>query len=78
MPEPSPPELRGKAQRVIGFFVFMIGAGLLLETRAAWAGTSVALLGVGLFVWGVLETRPRATGATPASVSVAQATEEHP
>jgi hypothetical protein len=43
----------GKGGRVTGFFVFMLGAGLLLESTAVWPG--VVLMGIGavLFARGV-------------------------
>ncbi len=43
----------GKGRRVAGFFVFMLGAGLLLESPAV--GSGVVLMGIGavLFVRGV-------------------------
>lgn len=44
----------GKEKRVTGVFVFMLGAGLLLETRAAWLGTLVMLCGATVFLWGMI------------------------
>jgi hypothetical protein len=41
--------LRRKGQRVAGMFVFMIGAGLILESPAPWLGAAVLLLGLGLW-----------------------------
>ena len=37
-----------------GTFVVMIGAGLVLETGAAWVGIVVLLAGIGLMLWGSL------------------------
>ncbi len=44
----------GKEKRVTGVFVFMLGAGLFLETRAAWLGTLVMLCGGTDFLWGMI------------------------
>lgn len=41
--------LRRKGQRGAGMFVFMIGAGLILESPAPWFGAAVLLLGLGLW-----------------------------
>ncbi len=47
------PELAGKAKRVVGTFVLMVGAGIVLESSAGWAGTMIMLVGMALFIWGV-------------------------
>ena len=38
----------------------MVGAGVILDSHAAWAGTVVLLCGGGVFAWGLIEARPRA------------------
>ena len=39
----------GKGRRVAGFFVFMLGGGLLLESAAVWLG--VILMGIGAIIF---------------------------
>ncbi len=47
----------GKDKRVLGVFVLMLGAGLILETSARWLGSLVVLSGVAVFTWGALGLR---------------------
>jgi hypothetical protein len=58
---PQTTALAGKAKRVVGFFVLMAGGGIVLDSSAAWAGATIMLIGIGFFVWGVAQARPRAT-----------------
>ena len=58
-------ELAGKAKRVVGIFVLMAGAGIVLDSSAGWAGTVIMLIGIAFFIWGVAEARPRATVTLP-------------
>ena len=44
-------ELRGKGWRVFGYFVWMLGAGVVLDSRAA--GVGLLLLASGAFLFGV-------------------------
>lgn len=44
-------DTRRKGLRVTGLFVFMVGAGLALESRAPWWGAAMALGGLGLWLW---------------------------
>ena len=37
----------------------MVGAGIILDSHAAWMGTVVMLVGGGVFAWGLVEARPR-------------------
>jgi hypothetical protein len=39
-----------KGLRVTGLFVFMVGAGLALESPAPWWGAAMALAGLGLWL----------------------------
>jgi hypothetical protein len=57
MDDVAPPSNTGKEKRVIGVFVFMLGAGLFLETRLAWLGTLVMLCGAAVFLWGLIAAR---------------------
>jgi len=52
-------ELRGKGWRVLGYFIWMLGAGVFLDSDAL--RTALALLGLGLilFVSGVWQSRRR-------------------
>jgi hypothetical protein len=49
--------LAGKGKRVGGVFLFMIGAGIILDTHAMWLGLPVLLIGAALFVRGMREAR---------------------
>ena len=52
-------ELTGKAKRVVGVFVFMAGAGIVLDSPAIWVGAAIMLGGVAAFLWGIADTRVR-------------------
>ncbi len=52
-------DLTGKAKRVVGVFVFMSGAGIVLDSRAIWVGAAIMLAGVAAFLWGIVHTRVR-------------------
>ena len=54
-------ELAGKAKRVVGFFVLMVGSGIVLDSSASWPGTAIMMIGMAFFIWGVAGARPRAT-----------------
>jgi threonine/homoserine/homoserine lactone efflux protein len=76
-------ELAGKAKRVLGTFVLMVGAGIVLDSSAGWAGTVIMLIGVAFLIWGLAEAWPRATVTLPGrdshSVAAAsKATEGNP
>jgi hypothetical protein len=76
-------ELAGKAKRVVGIFVLMVGAGVVLDSSAAWAGTVIMLIGMAFFIWGVAEARPRATVMLPGhdshnTAAAARPTESNP
>lgn len=58
MYEPEPNELAGKAKRVLGMFITMLGSGVILESPAFWAGTLLTLAGLATFIWGLAEARP--------------------
>ena len=60
------PELAGKAERVGGVFVFMIGAGLILDLHMLGAGGALLLIGAAIFTRGVVLAR----GATATRVTV--------
>lgn len=52
-------ELDGRGRRVTGFFVFMLGAGLVLESAALWYGVAIMVAGVVCFAWGMLSRSGR-------------------
>jgi len=58
-------DLAGKAKRVVGTFVLMVGAGGVLDSWAAWAGTVFMLIGMIVFVWGIAEAWARDTVTRP-------------
>jgi hypothetical protein len=49
------PELRGKGWRVIGYFIWMLGAGVVLDSESSGAGGVLLLLGAALFGLGVAQ-----------------------
>jgi hypothetical protein len=52
-------ELDGRGRRVAGFFVFMLGAGLVLESAALWYGVAMMAIGAVLFALGMVRPKPR-------------------
>lgn len=68
-------ETAGKTARVVGTFVLMIGAGLVLDRNQIRAGVGVMFLGGASYVWGLLlaiqrhraDSRPAAAAPAPAS-----------
>ena len=61
MPEAAPVEFAGKAKRVVGMFVSMLGSGILLESSAFWIGTVIMLAGMATFIRGLAEARQQAS-----------------
>ena len=57
----TPVGLAGKGKRVAGIFAFMIGASILLDTRAFWLGLPIIIVGVITLVRGLLDLRARET-----------------
>jgi membrane protein implicated in regulation of membrane protease activity len=55
-------ELRGKGWRVLGYFLWMVGAGVVLDSDALGAGRLLLALGAALFATGVWQSA-RADGA---------------
>ena len=58
----------GKAKRVAGVFVFMIGAGMILDLHAMWIGVPLSFVGAVIFVWGLIQPRlgePMTSAACP-------------
>lgn len=45
-------ELRGKGWRVLGFFIWMLGAGIVLDSDAATFGRLVLVIGAAMFFVG--------------------------
>ena len=56
-------ELRGRGWRVLGCFVWMLGAGVLLDSEALLVGRAVSAVGAALFLLGVWQSRGGAAGA---------------
>jgi len=61
MHESGANEQVGKAKRVMGMFVSMLGSGIILESTAFWTGSLLALAGLATFIWGLVEARPPVT-----------------
>lgn len=49
-------ELRGKGWRVIGYFVWMLGAGVVLDSDHFTAGRLLLAVGLALFGLGVWQS----------------------
>ena len=49
-------ELRGKGWRVLGYFVWMLGAGVLLDANAPRTAMLLMASGVALFAVGVWQS----------------------
>jgi hypothetical protein len=49
-------ELHGKGWRVIGYFVWMLGAGVVLDSDQAMLGRVVLVTGAAIFVLGTWQT----------------------
>ena len=66
MADRLPEQVAGKAWRVLGVFMYMLGAGVLLESHARWLGTVILLSGVATLAWGARVGRVvgRATAIT--------------
>lgn len=62
-------ELRRKGWRVAGMFVFMIGAGVVLESPAVWSGSAVMVCGLAAHAASFM-------AKTPAGVLAEEAREE--
>lgn len=71
------PDFKGKQRRVLGVFVLMLGAGIVLETSARWLGALVLLSGVAALAWGALDLRPRGQARPEADILVNASTESH-
>lgn len=48
-------ELRGKGWRVLGYFVWMLGAGVILDSPAMGAGSALLAAGAALFLLGAVQ-----------------------
>jgi hypothetical protein len=56
------PELGGKGWRVLGYFLWMLGAGIVLDGRPGFAGKLLLAAGAGLFLLGVWQSSAGAGG----------------
>jgi len=56
------PELHGKGWRVLGYFIWMLGAGVVLDSNACGAGGILLVVGGALFGYGTMQSL-RGTGA---------------
>jgi membrane protein implicated in regulation of membrane protease activity len=48
--------MRGKGWRVFGYFIWMLGAGVLLDSEAAGVGGALLALGAALFAVGTAQS----------------------
>ena len=69
----------GKGKRVVGTFIVMIGAGMILDAHVLWIGGPVMLAGALLLAWGGVEIQgAQAATSTPGAdvvVRIAEPTE---
>ena len=49
-------ELRGKGWRVLGYFIWMLGAGVVLDSEALTAGGALLAVGASLFALGAAQS----------------------
>ncbi len=49
-------EMAGKGWRVLGYFVWMLGAGIVLDSDAWGIGGALLAVGAGLFVFGAVRS----------------------
>lgn len=54
----------GKGWRVAGFFVFLLGAGIILDSAAHGFGGLMAFAGAVLMAWGFFGGGSRPSGST--------------
>lgn len=52
-------EMRGKGWRVLGYFIWMLGAGVLLDGDARRLANLLLLFGAGLFLFGLWQSLTR-------------------
>lgn len=52
-------ELSGKGWRVVGYFLWMLGAGIVLDSGAQRLGGLVLLIGGALFALGAVQSARR-------------------
>jgi hypothetical protein len=50
------PELRGKGWRVLGYFLWMLGAGIVLDSDRLGAGRLLLVGGAALFALGLWQS----------------------
>jgi len=60
----------GKGKRVVGTFLLLLGAGIVLESGVRWLGGAVMISGVAAFVRGALEARARTPAEHGAPVAI--------
>lgn len=49
-------ELRGKGWRVLGYFIWMLGAGIVLDSEAVGTGGVMLATGAALFALGTAQS----------------------
>lgn len=49
-------ELAGKGWRVLGYFIWMLGVGVYLDSEASGAGLALLLLGGAMFAVGAIQS----------------------
>ncbi len=57
-------ELYGKGWRVLGYFLWMLGAGVVLDGTPGFAGKLLLAFGAGLFLIGVWQSSAGGNGGS--------------
>jgi hypothetical protein len=56
-------ELHGKGWRVLGYFIWMLGAGVILDSDAVAVGRLLLVVGLALFALGAWQSARGTAGA---------------
>jgi hypothetical protein len=54
MPDPAMTSA-GKGARVLGFFIFQLGAGVILDSTADTLGAAIVACGLAMLAWGAAQ-----------------------
>jgi hypothetical protein len=57
--------LRGKGWRVVGYFVWMLGAGVVLDSNWLTVGRTLLAIGAAVLLYGVWQSRRAGEGGRP-------------
>jgi hypothetical protein len=77
-PASAAPPMAGKGKRVVGTFLVMLGAGLVIESTLHWLGGALMLGGAAALVRGALDARPSVAAASHQPVAIDAHSEGRP